>query len=112
MENNQPYETLDPENWEEMRALAHRMVDDALTYLETVRDVERRIQQAEANAKENPLPDLDRPHVDGQRLALISRPQASEPAGCLEAGHRELVGLPEVARRAIDGTPEPPPSGR
>ena len=38
MENNQHYETLDPENWEEMRALAHRMVDDALTYLETVRE--------------------------------------------------------------------------
>ena len=38
MENTQPYETLDPENWEEMRALAHRMVDDALTYLETVRE--------------------------------------------------------------------------
>ena len=30
------YETLDPENWDEMRALAHRMVDDAITYLETV----------------------------------------------------------------------------
>jgi aromatic-L-amino-acid/L-tryptophan decarboxylase len=38
MEHTQPYETLDPENWDEMRALAHRMVDDALTYLETVRD--------------------------------------------------------------------------
>jgi glutamate/tyrosine decarboxylase-like PLP-dependent enzyme len=38
MENTQPYETLDPENWEDMRALAHRMVDDALTYLETVRE--------------------------------------------------------------------------
>lgn len=38
MNNSQPYETLDPENWEEMRALAHRMVDDALTYLETVRE--------------------------------------------------------------------------
>lgn len=38
MENTQPYETLDPANWEEMRALAHRMVDDALTYLETVRE--------------------------------------------------------------------------
>ena len=36
MEKTQPYETLDPENWEDMRALAHRMVDDALTYLETV----------------------------------------------------------------------------
>jgi aromatic-L-amino-acid/L-tryptophan decarboxylase len=31
-----PYETLDPENWEEMRRLAHRMVDDAITYIQTV----------------------------------------------------------------------------
>jgi hypothetical protein len=30
-------------------------------YMEAVRDVERRIQQAEAAAGENPLPDLDRP---------------------------------------------------
>jgi len=30
------YETLDPADWQEMRALAHRMVDDALTYLEKV----------------------------------------------------------------------------
>jgi glutamate/tyrosine decarboxylase-like PLP-dependent enzyme len=38
MEMTHPYETLDPENWDDMRALAHRMVDDALTYLETVRE--------------------------------------------------------------------------
>ncbi len=30
-------------------------------YLETVREVERRIEKAEANAADNPLPDLDRP---------------------------------------------------
>lgn len=30
-------------------------------YLDAVREVERRIQKAEADAKENPLPDLDRP---------------------------------------------------
>lgn len=30
-------------------------------YLESVREVERRIENAEANAKDNPLPDLDRP---------------------------------------------------
>ncbi|HKQ37253.1 MAG TPA: DUF1552 domain-containing protein, partial [Verrucomicrobiae bacterium] len=30
-------------------------------YLETVREVERRIQKAEASAADNPLPDLDRP---------------------------------------------------
>ena len=38
MNSTNHYETLDPENWDEMRALAHRMVDDALTYLETVRE--------------------------------------------------------------------------
>lgn len=32
------HETLDPENWDEMRTLAHRMVEDAITYLETVRE--------------------------------------------------------------------------
>jgi glutamate/tyrosine decarboxylase-like PLP-dependent enzyme len=31
-------ETLDPQDWDEMRALGHRMVDDMLTYLQTVRD--------------------------------------------------------------------------
>lgn len=38
MTTTQKLETLDPENWDEMRALAHRMVDDAITYLETVRE--------------------------------------------------------------------------
>lgn len=38
MDNPNNFETLDPENWDEMRTLAHRMVDDALTYLETVRE--------------------------------------------------------------------------
>ncbi|SPE23350.1 Aromatic-L-amino-acid decarboxylase [Burkholderiales bacterium] len=31
-------ESLDPQDWPAMRALAHRMVDEALTYLETVRE--------------------------------------------------------------------------
>src|SRR5262249_16619680 len=30
-------------------------------YLETVRELERRIQKAEVDSKDNPLPDLDRP---------------------------------------------------
>jgi len=34
MKNNK-YETLDPENWDEMRDLAHRMVDDALDYIQS-----------------------------------------------------------------------------
>lgn len=31
-------ETLDPEDWASMRALGHRMLDDALDHLETLRD--------------------------------------------------------------------------
>jgi aromatic-L-amino-acid/L-tryptophan decarboxylase len=31
-------ESLDPESWEALRALGHRMVDDMMTYLETVRE--------------------------------------------------------------------------
>ncbi len=31
-------ETLDPENWDEARALGHRMVDDMISYLQTVRE--------------------------------------------------------------------------
>lgn len=31
-------ETLDPEDWEQSRAIAHQMVDDAIDYLQTVRD--------------------------------------------------------------------------
>ncbi|MDN7025099.1 aminotransferase class V-fold PLP-dependent enzyme [Methanoculleus sp. FWC-SCC1] len=31
-------ETLDPEDWEAMRVLGHRILDDAMDYLETLRD--------------------------------------------------------------------------
>ncbi len=31
-------ETLDPEEWESMRALGHRILDDAMDYIETLRD--------------------------------------------------------------------------
>jgi glutamate/tyrosine decarboxylase-like PLP-dependent enzyme len=31
-------ECLDPEDWDELRSLGHRMVDDLLTYLQTVRE--------------------------------------------------------------------------
>jgi aromatic-L-amino-acid/L-tryptophan decarboxylase len=48
------FETLDPPNWEELRALAHRMVDDAVTYIETVR--ERPVWQ--------PLPENIAAHFD------------------------------------------------
>jgi glutamate/tyrosine decarboxylase-like PLP-dependent enzyme len=47
-------ETLDPEDWQAMRALGHRMVDDMMTYLETVR--ERPVWQ--------PIPDEVRAHLN------------------------------------------------
>ena len=51
-------ETLDPQDWVELRALGHRMVDDMLTYLQTVR--ERPVwQPTPENVKEflkKPLP--------------------------------------------------------
>jgi aromatic-L-amino-acid decarboxylase len=36
MTNDKPFETLDPEDWDEMRSLAHQMIDDAIDYLSTV----------------------------------------------------------------------------
>ena len=32
------FETLDPQDWGEMRALGHQMIDDAVSYLENVRE--------------------------------------------------------------------------
>ncbi|MEK7728856.1 MAG: aminotransferase class V-fold PLP-dependent enzyme [candidate division KSB1 bacterium] len=51
-------ETLDPENWEETRALGHRMVDDMITYLQTVRarPVWRAIPQSVKTHLQQPLP--------------------------------------------------------
>ena len=37
--SSQPEEvTLDPEDWDEMTALGHRMLDDAMEYLKTIRE--------------------------------------------------------------------------
>jgi aromatic-L-amino-acid/L-tryptophan decarboxylase len=63
MNNGRPYETLDPDDWGAMRALAHRMVDDAITYLETVR--ERPVWQ--------PIPD--------DVAARFDAPAPEKPAG-------------------------------
>lgn len=50
---------------DEMRRLQSRLGADDRNkvndYLESIREVERRIQRAEANVDDNPLPDLDRP---------------------------------------------------
>ncbi len=60
-------ENLDPQNWDELRALGHRMVDDMLTYLQTVR--ERPVWQ--------PTPDRVKQY--------LKAPLPVEPEGAAEA---------------------------
>jgi glutamate/tyrosine decarboxylase-like PLP-dependent enzyme len=52
------YETLDPEDWDEMRALSHRIVDDAITYLEKVgkRPVWQAVPEDVATQFDSPAP--------------------------------------------------------
>jgi aromatic-L-amino-acid decarboxylase len=38
MKEHEPFETLDPEDWDAMRELGHRVVDDALHYFRTTRE--------------------------------------------------------------------------
>ena len=68
-------ETLDPENWESMRALGHRMVDDMLDYLRTVR--ERPVWQH--------APGPVREHFSGPS------PQEPQPSADHQAGIGQLV---------------------
>ena len=60
-------------------------------YLDTVREVERRIQKAEAETAENPLPDLDRPVGRAGRLrrpcAVDVRPAGARAPGRRHPGH-------------------------
>jgi aromatic-L-amino-acid/L-tryptophan decarboxylase len=72
MEKWQPFETLDPVNWDEMRVLAHRMIDDAFDHLETVR--ERPVWQ--------PIPD--------QVAAKFNSPAPLEPQGA-NATYQDFV---------------------
>ena len=72
MNKTKNYETLDPENWDEMRALAHRMVDDAINNLETIR--ERPVWR--------PIPD--------EIAARFDTPAPHEPAGA-DATYQEFL---------------------
>jgi aromatic-L-amino-acid decarboxylase len=58
MDTDTHYETLDPEDWDEMRALSHRIVDDAITYLEKVseRPVWRLVPEDVATRFDSPVP--------------------------------------------------------
>jgi aromatic-L-amino-acid decarboxylase len=72
MNTEKHYETLDPDDWGNMRALAHRMVDDAITYLETIR--ERPVWQ--------PVPD--------DIATRFNEPAPNEPAGA-DAVYQEFL---------------------
>jgi aromatic-L-amino-acid decarboxylase len=58
MNTDEQFETLDPENWEEMRDLAHRMVDDAISYLKDARErpVWREVPDEIAEHFKSPVP--------------------------------------------------------
>ena len=58
MNAEEQYETLDPENWDEMSELAHRMVDDAISYLKNVRErpVWRQVPDEIAEHFKDPVP--------------------------------------------------------
>lgn len=53
-------ESLDPSNWEELRQLGHRMVDDMMDYLQTVRERPAWMQPPDQVLKslQQPLPQL------------------------------------------------------
>jgi glutamate/tyrosine decarboxylase-like PLP-dependent enzyme len=65
--NIQGEENLDPADWEAMRELSHRMVDDMLDYLETVR--ERPVWQ--------PIPEMVKTNLS---LPLPRQPQGEQAA--------------------------------
>jgi glutamate/tyrosine decarboxylase-like PLP-dependent enzyme len=58
MDTKTHYETLDPEDWDKMRALSHRIVDDAITYLEKVgkRPVWQPVPEDIAKRFDSPVP--------------------------------------------------------
>ena len=73
------FETLDPENWEEMRALAHQMVEDALDYIEHAR--ERPVWKAVPNEVR-------------ERLQAPAPREPSDPEQVYEEFRRDIFSYP------------------
>lgn len=71
METRTTHETLDPTDWEAMRVLAHRMVDDALDHVRTVRE----------RPAWRPMP--------AEVVAAFTSPAPRDPAGA-EAAYEEF----------------------
>jgi aromatic-L-amino-acid decarboxylase len=73
------FETLDPKDWDDMRRLGHRIMDDAIDYLQTAR--ERPVWQ--------PVP----PDVR-ERLELPAPADPSSPESVYEAFRRDVLAYP------------------
>jgi hypothetical protein len=43
--------TLDPDDWDEMRNLGHFMIDDLMTFLESIRDHTKHVETVSAIGK-------------------------------------------------------------
>lgn len=69
-------ENLDPQDWEATRALMHRMVDDAVNYLSTIRDrpIWQEIPESVLDGFKEPLPqeptDADKVYKEFQQTIL------------------------------------------
>jgi glutamate/tyrosine decarboxylase-like PLP-dependent enzyme len=79
MEHPDRFETLDPENWDEMRRLAHRIVDDALDYIRTAHD----------RPAWRPVP-----AAISQRLEQAAPRGPSDPAEVYEEFRRDILPYP------------------
>ena len=99
-------ETLDPKNWESMRKLGHRILDDARDYLETLRD--------------RPVWQHAPPQVKAHFQGLP--PLESEPADEVYQEYRKYIHPHQIRRTgtraqrtgidpAVPGTEGPRPQG-
>ncbi len=74
--SNKPEETLDPADWEEARALAHKIIDDAVIHVSSIRDrgVWREMPDDVRAALRVPLPEeptsLDQVYDEARRTIL------------------------------------------
>lgn len=75
-------------------------------YVEAVRDVERRIQQAEAAAGENPLPDLDRPVGVPASYAEHARLMFDLQVLAMQADITRVITFQLAAKRATAAIPK------
>ena len=69
--NTTKEETLDPENWDEMRELGHRMLDDMMNRLQTIRD--HKFSWASEQEKKNILAPLTSEGEGEQKVYEIFR---------------------------------------